>query len=390
MRVPYLITPELSEAIFRASLISPSRVTDISSWHGHVPFAFALVKLMEPKRIVELGTHKGDSYAAFCQGVETFELPTECFAIDSWEGDSQAGYYGSEIYEELKSFHDPKYSDFSTLLRMRFEDAVDRFEDHSIDLLHIDGLHTYDAVKTDYEMWLPKMSRRGVMLFHDSGVLDRPDFRVWQFWREIASTGPHFEFFHSNGLGVLCIGDDAPPLLEEFMNWCDQSPDEVRRYFSLLGAETEIAQASDIRAHRDELGSNLEYARSIVEERDQQLAERQGRLSSAEEQLATLAGAIREKDELIKAYQDNLDQFERNKAAEELLSHQRISALENSQGELQVLVASLRDTIKCLEAEVAQSRAALGQVRASRWWRLRNLFWRVMRKKKKLLLDTEL
>ncbi|MFC7690678.1 hypothetical protein ACFQY5_14955 [Paeniroseomonas aquatica] len=57
-----------------------------SAWHEHVPFAFWLIKALRPRSLVELGTHWGVSYAAFCQAVERLGLEARCFAVDSWEG----------------------------------------------------------------------------------------------------------------------------------------------------------------------------------------------------------------------------------------------------------------------------------------------------------------
>ena len=62
-------------------------------------------------------------------------------------------------------------------MRSLFDEALPRAEDESIDLPHIDGLHAYDAVARDLNTWLPKMSRRGVVLRRDSRVRER-DFGV--------------------------------------------------------------------------------------------------------------------------------------------------------------------------------------------------------------------
>src|SRR5438552_3005819 len=144
----------------------PRHVSKVSAWIEHIPFAFAIVDLLRPATFVELGTHAGDSYLAFCQAVQSLKLNTRCTAVDTWQGDAQAGGYSSAILQELRTHHDPLYGTFSTLLQSTFDDAIKHFADGSIDLLHIDGLHTYDAVRHDFESWLPKLSPCSVVLFH--------------------------------------------------------------------------------------------------------------------------------------------------------------------------------------------------------------------------------
>src|SRR6266478_4137970 len=95
-----------------------------SAWYGHVPFAHWIVGALSPHTLVELGTHNGVSYSAFCEAVVRNGLDTRCFAVDTWLGDDQAGYFGEEVYWDLRRFHDERYSAFSELLRCAFDEAL--------------------------------------------------------------------------------------------------------------------------------------------------------------------------------------------------------------------------------------------------------------------------
>jgi hypothetical protein len=183
-----------------------------SAWHTHVPFAQWLVSVTRPALIVELGTHNGISYAAFCETVLQERLATRCYAVDSWAGDDHAGHYGDGVYAELRAFHDGRYAAFSELLRMTFDEARDAIADGSVDLLHIDGFHSYEAVRHDFDSWTAKLSPRAVVLFHDTNVLER-GFGVARFWAEVEQRFPSFAFLHGHGLGVLAVGPDTPPAI---------------------------------------------------------------------------------------------------------------------------------------------------------------------------------
>lgn len=226
-----------SESITRDA---PERLTDVASWHSHIPFAFWCIEQLRPRVFVELGTHRGDSYCAFCQAVSRLSLPTACYAIDTWRGEHQAGFYDEEVLEDLRSYHDPRYGGFSRLVRSTFDDAVSHFSDGTIDLLHIDGLHTYEAVRHDFETWLPKLSRSAVVLFHDTNVREL-DFGVWRYWEELSARHPHFTFLHGHGLGVLVVGPDAPEAAKRLAA-CD--PGEATRVRAFFAQHGHAVQAS--------------------------------------------------------------------------------------------------------------------------------------------------
>ena len=215
---------------------SPRSIHSPNAWLGHLPFAAWVIQEVSPKVFVELGTHSGNSYFSFCQSVAEARLPTKCFAVDTWRGDIQAGHYDDGIFLTVNTHNDEHYAGFSRLLRMPFDEATTHFADESIDLLHIDGLHTYDAVQHDFKTWLPKLAPGAVVLFHDIHVR-QGDFGVWKLWEQLQARYPsNLEFKHSYGLGVIQL-NNLPD--DKIMGWLHPDAPEKERfikYFGSLGA----------------------------------------------------------------------------------------------------------------------------------------------------------
>lgn len=224
-------------ALNASMLQSPEFLVD-SAWAGHLPFAGWLIEAMRPNMLVELGTHRGLSFMAFCQAVLANGVDCRCHAVDTWEGDPHAGQYGAEVFDAVAGYRARHYAGFSELMRMTFDEACSYFNDGTIDVLHIDGLHTYDAVRHDFQTWRPKLSRRAVVLFHDTSVRER-EFGVWRFWDEVRALHPSFEFTHSHGLGVLAVGEEVHPAIAQLCGAQGADVQLVRRLFERLGQREE-------------------------------------------------------------------------------------------------------------------------------------------------------
>ncbi len=256
-----------------------------TAWLEHGAFAMWLVKKMWPGKIVELGTHWGYSYFAFCEDVVQAGLSTQCVAVDTWDGDVHAGEYDEQVYENVLA-ENQKYAKFSTLLRKTFDEALADVEDGSIDLLHVDGRHFYNDVKHDYESWIPKLSERAVVMFHDTMVRKR-GFGVYRYWAELAEKHPAFNFIHGHGLGVLFYGDSVAPELSELVSLSEAKggPGVIEDFFKMAGSVT----------------AERLHLRNQIEAKQAELSAANGALAAVRGETETLARAVERETESLSA-----------------------------------------------------------------------------------------
>lgn len=334
----------VQEALLFSAAV-PDRLTAATSWHPHIPLAFCLVHLLQPRTIIELGTFRGDSFCAFCQAVREAGLPTRCLAIDHWKGDEHGGWYGEEVFEELSAYHDQRYGRFSRLVRAMFDEVLPTITDGSVDLLHIDGHHSYESVRHDFEAWLPKLGSRGVVLLHDTMVRER-GFGVWRLWEEIKGQHVSAEVVAGHGLGIVCVGRDVPDAVVELIEEL-QRDEGLRHFFFDLGRSIQSAVNLSI------ANEALERQRSQAVEGEERLrlmeGERQLQQSRYEERILILQGALEE----------GCEDRERERQRMEALHRQTIEVLERS-------LEAERGERKAAEVKTTKMQETATQAQASR------------------------
>ena len=73
-----------------------------------------------------------------------------------------------------------EFKDRFTFIQDYSYNVVSRFKDQSLDFVFIDGDHTYKGAIRDYNDWVPKIVKNGLLLIHDSRMsrIGGPNFHI--------------------------------------------------------------------------------------------------------------------------------------------------------------------------------------------------------------------
>jgi cephalosporin hydroxylase len=170
-----------------------------------------LIQAAAPKCSLEIGTNYGGTLFLLC----TLSPPgARVISVDLPAGQFGGGYprrkiplyrrfprNGQQLHLIRGDSHAPE-----TLARVERLLAGDK-----IDYLFIDGDHTYQGVKSDFEMYKPFVRSGGMIAFHDIAVHTKDQScKVDRFWNEIKQRYQHREFIEDPkqgwaGIGVLFV-----------------------------------------------------------------------------------------------------------------------------------------------------------------------------------------
>jgi predicted O-methyltransferase YrrM len=170
-----------------------------TAWAGHRVFANWLNKHLQPQVTVELGVDRGYSLFALAEN-----SPGEVYGIDLFEGDQHAGQRDSnEEYARVLEFVKENQLNNVHVIQDDWHNTA-RTWNKKIDLLHIDGVHTTNAVIADFNSWCRFLSRKSVVLFHDIDSFNDVYIAVQAIATQLSNQVIVGGFIHSAGLGVLC------------------------------------------------------------------------------------------------------------------------------------------------------------------------------------------
>lgn len=202
----YLVLPLLPYVMHKIRKVEPSndvdRLVDFTYRFMHgllrpLQVRGELVQLVKeiqkqkPRYILEIGTALGGTLFLFCRiasGNATI------ISIDLPFGMGGGGYSVGRkpLYESFTTGQQHLYlirGDSHT--QETAEQVQTLFEGNKIDLLFIDGDHTYEGVKQDFETYSPLVKKGGTIVLHDIISSKYKGSEVDRFWNEIQGLYEH-------------------------------------------------------------------------------------------------------------------------------------------------------------------------------------------------------
>ena len=122
------------------------------------------------KEIVEVGVNKGTTAKLICAHCNL----NNYWLVDPWKeykGEGAGSLAEVKQWDWDNRYHDVKKLeiayDFVEVIREKSLEASLQFDDNSVDLVFIDGNHTYAHTYSDILFWLPKIRNGGALMGHD-------------------------------------------------------------------------------------------------------------------------------------------------------------------------------------------------------------------------------
>lgn len=183
-----------------AGLLRPAQV------RSEITSLAAMVKDLKPARVLEIGTARGGTLFLWSRLAD----PSATVVSVDLPGGEYGGGYAEWRTSLYRSFRLPGQAMHLLRANSHAAETVKKvrsiFGGSPVDFLFIDGDHSYDGVRKDFEQYAPLVRKGGLIALHDVAV-HPPEMHseVDRFWNEIKTPNSQ-EFIENRDQGWAGIG----------------------------------------------------------------------------------------------------------------------------------------------------------------------------------------
>jgi len=180
---------------------------------GNIGFGFihlSLILNIKPRRVLCIGSRKG-----FIPALCALACAENGFGhvdfVDAGYGLEHAQHWSGVAWwkrvDPVKHFSFLDVNKTLTPYIMTTTKFAHTYPKYTYDYIYVDGDHSFEGVRTDYRLFWPRLSRGGVMVFHDIHVHQTKflgKFGVWKLWKQLSvKNAISFLFPKESGLGIV-------------------------------------------------------------------------------------------------------------------------------------------------------------------------------------------
>ena len=167
-----------------------------------------IVASIRPRKVLEIGTFQGGTLCMFARlsapraTIISIDLPGGKFGGGQTQLRSLLYHMFGKVFQRMHLIRGDSHSkEVSAKVRNIL---------HSLDILFIDGDHTYEGVQHDFLSYSPLVRSGGIIAFHDIAEhTPETGCEVFRFWNEVKTSYRHEEIIENQdqgwGIGILYL-----------------------------------------------------------------------------------------------------------------------------------------------------------------------------------------
>lgn len=174
--------------------------------YGFLHYAF--ITALKPERILCIGSEQGfipaicamackdtgHGHVDFVDAGKNFDEDNSWGGIGFWKQHDPRTHFSGLDLNKWISVHVMTSKKFAKKYHYKYE------------YIFIDGDHSYEGVKFDYNTFWPRLASRGIMGFHDitlRGLHNQNEFGVWKLWEELKDKNKIYFVALDNSVGFI-------------------------------------------------------------------------------------------------------------------------------------------------------------------------------------------